>query len=436
MRRFNFAVLAVSASAVLLAGCDSTDALNPLAPANSSAARTGASDLGAPQIGDSSRSYSATRIDVRWIDNATRETGFEVHRSVTGATGVFAHIGSTATDVVLYSDTGADARAENCYQVRAVRVTGGKTFYSTFSNVVCGPFMPAAPNAPSNVTAAAASEYLINLGWRDNSDNETGFVVERTGGAVTTGPGVQSYSDSTVMPVREYCYTVRAVNALAVATGTLFGWSSRTGPVCITTPPESAPPASAYVVTARPANSNTSDLTTQWTGTSAPPAFRIYRSTDGAATWILISTQGGPGSFADSPVASEQPVCYRVVAYNTAGDAAPSSAACITPPAAPTNLTGTPIDGVAIDFQWTDNSAVEEGYQVWATFCVLRCGEATLGEYATDAGATEFTTDLVAILPANATTFRCESCTSARSVFVTAVKDGGQSSAAYWEPTP
>ena len=53
----------------------------------------------------------------------------------------------------------------------------------------------------------------------------------------------------------------------------------------------------------------------------------MYRSTDAGAAWELVSlaslTGGGDGLFVDARP-SEQPVCYRVVAYNAGGDAAPS----------------------------------------------------------------------------------------------------------------
>ncbi|HEX6085261.1 MAG TPA: fibronectin type III domain-containing protein [Thermoanaerobaculia bacterium] len=36
-----------------------------------------------------------------------------------------------------------------------------------------------APNAPSNLTATATSSNSIRLDWRDNSDNESGFIIEQ-----------------------------------------------------------------------------------------------------------------------------------------------------------------------------------------------------------------------------------------------------------------
>jgi hypothetical protein len=96
--------------------------------------------------------------------------------------------------------------------------------------------------------------------------------------------------------------------------------------------------------------------------------FRIERSTDGGATWAVAGiapASNYAGSTAtDGGRASELEVCYRVVAFNASGDSAPSNTACTTPPAAPSNLTKTWLDAVTVEVRWTDNSAVEDGYEV------------------------------------------------------------------------
>ncbi len=63
-------------------------------------------------------------------------------------------------------------------------------------------------------------------------------------------------------------------------------------------------------------------------------------------------------------VLSEQRTCYRVFAVNNAGESA-SSVACSAAPAVPTNLSATAVNGGIIDLSWTDNSSVEDGYEVW-----------------------------------------------------------------------
>jgi hypothetical protein len=80
---------------------------------------------------------------------------------------------------------------------------------------------------------------------------------------------------------------------------------------------------------------------------------------------MLVTLAGGTnGQYTDGPLVTEQPVCHRVIAYNVAGDATPSSQACTTPPAGPTNLTMALVDESTVELSWADNSAIEDGYEV------------------------------------------------------------------------
>lgn len=69
---------------------------------------------------------------------------------------------------------------------------------------------------PSNLTASFISSYEISLSWMDNSDNETGFVIQREdeNGSFqtifTTEPDVRLYSDITVFPGNTYRYRIAA----------------------------------------------------------------------------------------------------------------------------------------------------------------------------------------------------------------------------------
>ena len=67
--------------------------------------------------------------------------------------------------------------------------------------------------------ATAVSFSQIDLTWRDNSDNETGFRVQRRRGnsadweeAATTEAGVTTYTDAGLQPATRYRYRVQAFN--------------------------------------------------------------------------------------------------------------------------------------------------------------------------------------------------------------------------------
>jgi len=77
------------------------------------------------------------------------------------------------------------------------------------------------PAPPENVTVTPLSATEISVSWQDNSDNEDGFKVDRrqsgTGDWVrvqTTGPGVESFTDSGLPADTTFYYKVKAYNAV------------------------------------------------------------------------------------------------------------------------------------------------------------------------------------------------------------------------------
>jgi len=76
------------------------------------------------------------------------------------------------------------------------------------------------PNAPSNLAASATSASVIHLTWTDNSDNETGFKIERSlaaGGPFNELPdkppaGQTSYDDQGLTANTTYYYDIKAYN--------------------------------------------------------------------------------------------------------------------------------------------------------------------------------------------------------------------------------
>ena len=95
------------------------------------------------------------------------------------------------------------------------------SFVTIPNSVFAAAFTPAGtpPARPTQVTASAAAYNKVQVGWTDNSNNETGFEVYRStssGGALTivgtTGPNVKSFIDSSVSGATTYFYQVQAVN--------------------------------------------------------------------------------------------------------------------------------------------------------------------------------------------------------------------------------
>jgi endonuclease/exonuclease/phosphatase family metal-dependent hydrolase len=77
-------------------------------------------------------------------------------------------------------------------------------------------------NAPSNLIAAEASSSRVNLSWRDNSTNETGFEIERKTTSTwtlvaTVGANITTCQNKNLVTNLTYYYRVRAYNASALS---------------------------------------------------------------------------------------------------------------------------------------------------------------------------------------------------------------------------
>ncbi len=201
-------------------------------------ARVGVCDIGAFEYGAvlpapsllNAAAVSQTQINLSWTDNSSDETGFKIYRGSTLVT-------TTAADATSYNDTGLTCNTAYTYTVIATNAVGdsaatspanattqacGATTTTTIPATTTTTTLPppsGLPDAPSGLTAQPVSHEAIYLTWTDNSDNETGFIIERwsMGAAWTTvgvvGADVTSYTDSPLSYSWEYHYRIRAYNA-------------------------------------------------------------------------------------------------------------------------------------------------------------------------------------------------------------------------------
>jgi uncharacterized protein (TIGR02145 family) len=71
---------------------------------------------------------SSTQINLSWTDNSTNETGFKIERKT--GTGTYAIIGTTATDVTTFNDTGLSQGTTYTYRVYSNNAVGNSLTYS------------------------------------------------------------------------------------------------------------------------------------------------------------------------------------------------------------------------------------------------------------------------------------------------------------------
>lgn len=293
----------------------------------------------------------STAISVSWSDNSTDESGFRLEYSLDGGSSWMSigfDLGANATG--FYHGGRTDDQII-CYRVTAFNSLGS----SAPSNVDC----TAPPLTPSQLIGAGSAGPAIDLTWNDNSAVEDGYEVRRVG---PVGPAVvvavlpansETYHDAGIAADTRYTYSVGARRD--------GGYSDFTAASAISA---SAPPPAPATIHALPYNS--SSISVSWIEESDKvEGFRVERSADAGASWSTVGTTAWTyPAFYEYGLASEQRLCYRVVAFNSAGESAPSEMACATPPAAPSGLLATAAAGLAIDLSWSDNSNVEEGYEV------------------------------------------------------------------------
>ena len=298
---------------------------------------------------------SSTRIDLAWNDTSDNENGFIIERK-TGS-GSFEQLTTVAADATTYSNTGLSPNTTYAYRVRAFN-SGGNSAYSNEATATTEQIIPA---APSNLAANTVSTSRIDLTWKDNANNETGFKIERKTGTgsfaeiATVKANVTSYSNTGLTNNREYTYRVRAYNTA--------GNSAYSNEAKATT---GTLPAAPTNLKAEPLSDKQIKLT--WKdNANNETGFRIERK-KGSGNYSQIASVGANTvTYTDTGLDTKTEYTYRVRAYNIVGNSAYSNEAKATTmgiPTAPTNLSATAASSNRITLSWRDRSDDESGFRI------------------------------------------------------------------------
>jgi len=155
---------------------------------------------------------------VTWIKGGSTSANVKISLSTNGGTTWTALLASTPNDgseVITVPNT----PSTTC----RIKVEPTDNIYFDVSNVnfTISSGTGTVPAAPSSLTASGVSTTQINVSWVDNSNNETGFKLERKTGSggtyaqiATTAAGTTSYSNTGLTAGTTYYYRVRATNAV------------------------------------------------------------------------------------------------------------------------------------------------------------------------------------------------------------------------------
>jgi uncharacterized delta-60 repeat protein len=178
-------------------------------------------------------------------------------------------------------------------------------------------------DAPTDLTATAATVSTIQLNWDDdNGQNETGVAVELSTDGVnftqiaTLAAGATSYAVSSLSADTSYTFRVAALNH--------FNESDYSNTASATTPTTSVPDAPTSVN----ATISGSNLQVQWSST-APNVqeYKVELSTDGINFTLADTVPASQTSDSVPDPDPSAPTAVRVVAVNSQGSSTPSTTA-------------------------------------------------------------------------------------------------------------
>jgi hypothetical protein len=261
---------------------------------------------------------TTSSITLGWQDNTSAATSYTVERSPDGVNWTVLN-SSLAANATSYIDNTVGTWY---YRVQATDNSGHS---SAFSNTL---YVATVPTAPNNIAANPSSNSLaINVTWNDTAITETAYTVERsTDGSTfsvltsTLPANTQSYSDTSVAPLKLYYYRVKATN------GTVS--SDYSNVVSTTSPNGPPPPAAPTNLTAAVAGGgNGQKINLKWTDNATNASNYVVDRSTNQTTWArLTSTLAATAtSYTDSSgLARTTKYYYRVGAINATNTSSPS----------------------------------------------------------------------------------------------------------------
>lgn len=293
---------------------------------------------------------SHNKIDLSWTDNETAPNEFVLERSdsrdFVNKTDI-----AIGTDTTVYSDSEVDKFTTYFYRVKGVKQGATDSGYSNIIEEMTPDFI----ERPTVLSATVQSKDEISLRWIDKSDNETGFVLQRSEADDFVGvtpinipANTETYSDLDLFKNTQYYYRIKAVNE---------NTSSEYSNSADGTTKNFVEAPSNLVA----AGSSPSIIRVTWVDNSDnEKEFRLEKSANADFSMSeIISIEANITSYDDEGVDVNIEYFYRIFAVaedgtssslsNTAGSKSKPA------PAPPSQLKGEPLSNSEIKLSWIDN---------------------------------------------------------------------------------
>lgn len=304
-------------------------------------------------------------VRLTWEDNSTNESWFHIE-TATNADFTGNLIFTIAANIISYGDKTVSPTGDTYYyRVTAFTDSGDESMPSNVASVTIVVPKLTVPNAPRNLTATPRGPGQVDLAWTDNSNNETGFQLERAGDSdfsvgvvsIMVAANSMSYTDMTVVAGKLYYYRINANNAL--------GLSAPSNAVSVTASTSIRVPSAPTNLAARPLGPTYVRLS--WsTAETDQTDYSVERATDAAFTAELTrftlpaDITARMSTYVDTTAIGGTTYYYRVFAVNSLGLSLASNVAVVTTPVSPDTLP----DSAPTRTEDTDKTIEQESVKV------------------------------------------------------------------------
>ena len=218
------------------------------------------------------------------------------------------------------------------------------------------------PTAPTNLTTTNIEQSTTTLTWEDNSNNETGFYIYRSGSStpIKVAPNVHTYNLTGLTAATDYTYSVKAYNSAGESSATTT--SFKTKPAAF---------KKAHILSPTDGTTLTSSsMTVTWERNSASIIYLwvydlVHRKT---LHWTIV--KGTSKTITNLPTNGER---LRVRLYSYEGNSykdseivhitAKKATPTLKKPTPPSNLTATNITTNSATLTWKENSSNVRGFK-------------------------------------------------------------------------
>lgn len=330
---------------------------------------TGASGISYPnnEIGTGAYTYlgslslsgsaaSGNTIYLTWSGNTGGADVIIERKMANGGFSALTTVSSSTTG--WYDNTGLVPSASYTYRIKAKNATNESVYSNelTVQNLFI--------EAPSGLALTVSTNSAIELSWKDNSTDETGFEIWRYiyGSGTytlyaTVDKNMTTYTDTSIQTGVQYSYMVRAY----AASGSLYSPYSNSASVGVGL---INPPANLYYTYI-----TSSQVLLRWTDTSNNESgFKVEWKIGQDGTWNIFTwLSPNVTAYTVSNLNPYTKYYFRVRSYSSTGNADSLSSEILVStaiPPAPSGVAVVALSSSQAKISWKDNSDSEEGFRI------------------------------------------------------------------------